>query len=266
MDDGVRKECRGCGKAFVPRGNGGKPQLWCSRKCAGQVYEKARKQRKAATRKQAAAPSCAECGGPIAHLARGRPRRFCSDQCKARMVNRQARRRVRPAAKPELTLRACLWCGKKFQPRRGDQIYCSNMKAPYCAVDASRARKKDPRAVQRRVVCEDCGVEFTTNTMSAKFCSGLCRHRHHARQASRRRGPVHPGSALYSDREIFDRDAWTCGICGEAIDPAVPRRFRDGASIDHTVPLSLGGADAPENVVAAHNRCNRRKGAKQRLT
>lgn len=34
----------------------------------------------------------------------------------------------------------------------------------------------------------------------------------------------------------------------------------DGATIDHIVPLSLGGSDEPANVATAHRRCNIRKG------
>jgi len=34
-----------------------------------------------------------------------------------------------------------------------------------------------------------------------------------------------------------------------------------GATIDHVVPLSRGGPDAPDNVATAHWRCNREKRA-----
>jgi 5-methylcytosine-specific restriction endonuclease McrA len=66
----------------------------------------------------------------------------------------------------------------------------------------------------------------------------------------------------YTDREIFIRDNWRCHLCGKKIDPQLPRRHPDGATIDHLVPLSDGGADAPSNVASAHMRCNKAKGVR----
>ncbi len=60
----------------------------------------------------------------------------------------------------------------------------------------------------------------------------------------------------YDDQYIFDRDRWICHLCDLAIDPSVSRKSGDGATIDHIIPLSLGGSDAPDNVAAAHWRCN----------
>lgn len=58
---------------------------------------------------------------------------------------------------------------------------------------------------------------------------------------------------------VFERDAWTCHICGRPIDPAV--RHPDGmsASVDHVVPLVKGGPHLYSNVAAAHLRCNIQK-------
>lgn len=56
------------------------------------------------------------------------------------------------------------------------------------------------------------------------------------------------------DREaIFERDEWLCGICGEPVEA-------DEATLDHIVPISLGGADEPSNVRLAHFLCNSRRG------
>lgn len=66
----------------------------------------------------------------------------------------------------------------------------------------------------------------------------------------------------YTDRQIFERDDWVCQICLMPVDQAVSRTHPDGATIDHVIPLSRRGADAPSNVVTAHWRCNRDKGAR----
>ena len=56
------------------------------------------------------------------------------------------------------------------------------------------------------------------------------------------------------DREaIFDRDDWICGLCGEPV-------RRDEATLDHVVPLSLGGQHDPTNLRLAHGSCNSRRG------
>lgn len=65
---------------------------------------------------------------------------------------------------------------------------------------------------------------------------------------------------LYVREEIFERDGWACQICGELIDPDTSWPNSESASIDHIIPISLGGDDTPENVQAAHLSCNVRKG------
>ena len=69
----------------------------------------------------------------------------------------------------------------------------------------------------------------------------------------------------YTRESIFERDNWTCQLCQEPIDPEL--RFPDSgfASIDHIIPISLGGDDTPANVQAAHFGCNSAKGNRVEL-
>lgn len=60
---------------------------------------------------------------------------------------------------------------------------------------------------------------------------------------------------------VFERDGWTCHLCGEAIDPELSGRARMGATVDHLIPLARGGEHSYANVAAAHRSCNSRKGA-----
>lgn len=112
----------------------------------------------------------------------------------------------------------------------------------------------------------ECGEDFTAWKSNAKWCSKRCRIRTNGRAASRRRGALQPDSEPYVDREIFERDSWICQICHFPIDESIPRTEADGATIDHVIPLSIGGIDAPSNVVAAHWRCNRMKKDRVRAT
>ena len=68
-------------------------------------------------------------------------------------------------------------------------------------------------------------------------------------------------SEPYTRQEIFARDGWVCGICDEPVDPDLRAPDPKSASIDHVVPLSLGGDDTPANVRLAHLGCNVSRGA-----
>lgn len=61
-------------------------------------------------------------------------------------------------------------------------------------------------------------------------------------------------------RDIFDRDEWLCHLCGEDVDPDLSHPDPLSASLDHIVPLSLGGSHTEDNVACAHLRCNLSKG------
>jgi len=65
----------------------------------------------------------------------------------------------------------------------------------------------------------------------------------------------------YADMDIFERDGWICGICGQKINRRLKYPNPRSKSIDHIVPISQGGADAPINLQAAHLRCNISKNA-----
>lgn len=54
---------------------------------------------------------------------------------------------------------------------------------------------------------------------------------------------------------------WRCHLCGKRVRRKASRTDPFGATIDHLVPLSLGGADEPANVATAHYRCNQDKRA-----
>lgn len=59
--------------------------------------------------------------------------------------------------------------------------------------------------------------------------------------------------------EVFERDRWTCHLCGKKIG----KRFKGlnvmAGSVDHVIPLSKGGEHSMQNVRAAHFGCNSRK-------
>lgn len=63
-----------------------------------------------------------------------------------------------------------------------------------------------------------------------------------------------------TDPAIFERDRWRCWICGKRIGKKLRYPHPRSASIDHEVPLSLGGDDTALNKHAAHLGCNVARG------
>lgn len=249
--------CQRCGGSFSPRASGGRPQIFCSKQCRDRQHGASHIKKYAPVRSSA----CAECGAAIMQAGLGRPRRYCSDECRQRVANRAQNRRRMPA--PKASTRNCGHCGEQFSPKRRDQTYC----AARCAGNAGQMRRYHGAAARQGVDferrCVECGIAFTAKKHNAKWCSQTCRIRTCRRDESRRRAPG-SGSGLYADLEIFERDAWTCQICRGHVDRDLPRTHPLGATIDHAIPLSVGGTDEPENVVTAHWRCNREKGNRVR--
>ena len=76
----------------------------------------------------------------------------------------------------------------------------------------------------------------------------------------RRRARIRGGrTEKFLDTEIFERDNWMCGICGEKIDSKVKAPHRLAASIDHIYPIARGGNHTRDNVQASHQGCNSKK-------
>ncbi len=83
-----------------------------------------------------------------------------------------------------------------------------------------------------------------------------------ARISSRKRRAlkVGVGHRPYKDSEIFERDNWICGICGQKINKRPKFPHQRSKSIDHVIAIFNGGCDSPDNLQASHLRCNIGKG------
>jgi 5-methylcytosine-specific restriction endonuclease McrA len=64
----------------------------------------------------------------------------------------------------------------------------------------------------------------------------------------------------YTLAEIAGRDGHRCGLCGGQVDMTIKNPDPWAPTIDHIVPISLGGDDTRGNVWLAHRLCNLRKG------
>jgi len=63
-----------------------------------------------------------------------------------------------------------------------------------------------------------------------------------------RRGPEWEATRL----RILNRDGWLCAYCGVHLEGR-------NATVDHVIPIDLGGTDDEHNLVAACRPCNGKK-------
>lgn len=157
----------------------------------------------------------------------------------------------------------CLECGSDFdRPARGNATgYCSN-RCRMRAYNRANPRQEPPKIL----TCQWCGSEWKTKHMRSPLCRD-CRaipwRRNMAYSQGEKRIGAKSSDAGFSRLDIFVRDAWTCGICGDPIDRELEHPHPMSASLDHIVPLPRG-AHSRENVRASHLACNVARGERRR--
>ncbi|WP_433549052.1 HNH endonuclease [Streptomyces sp. CA-294286] len=61
--------------------------------------------------------------------------------------------------------------------------------------------------------------------------------------------------------DVIEAADWLCALCGGEIPEDVDRFDPQAATVDHHMPLALGGHHVRANMRAAHRRCNLSKNA-----
>jgi hypothetical protein len=81
-------------------------------------------------------------------------------------------------------------------------------------------------------------------------------------QKSRRRKSLLSGVEHddYNRIDIFNNYEGICCICNKPIDIDMPPRHPESFTIQHIIPVSLGGNDTVDNIKPAHYSCNSRIG------
>lgn len=240
--------CEACGKQYD---QGSNKRKYCSMRCAG---------------RETKLGTCRLCNASFAILARDRTT-FCSRKCSYEWLalDKATRPKVKPKPVPPKLCRVrfptCTSCGS---------VFCSHLGRPrkYCSTECARSAKRQHDALRMerlrrpkaRVVCAECKETFEAKSRKAKYCSNRCRkhargdgHQSRARKFGVKREP-------FGVAEIYERDNWTCGICGDHVDPE--RKWPDQMcpSLDHIVPLSMGGSHTRDNARCAHWLCNSLRG------
>jgi 5-methylcytosine-specific restriction endonuclease McrA len=119
------------------------------------------------------------------------------------------------------------------------------------AIRASQERRSEQESVRKRGwrTAHPQRVRDTLNEWRRD-------HPEYCRDQERR--TRHRKQALAHERivplEIYERDQQTCKICGLWVDVSE-------MSLDHIVPMSVGGGYLYSNLQLAHGRCNSRRGA-----
>lgn len=181
--------------------------------------------------------------------------------------------------------RPCAWCGTTFRSTRKASRFCTlscysascrDKRMPVLHPDAPRHVAPPILDVPRTWTagaCVSCGATFVVrNDPQITTCSEKCQRRVHRKRhrAKHGRSDIHRHRARrygveyepISNRSVFERDDWRCGICGEDVDRSVKAPHPLSPSLDHVVPMSLGGGHTLDNVQCAHFRCNTLKGAR----
>ena len=173
---------------------------------------------------------------------------------------------------------ACAHCNLLIEGSAKNKKFCSP-KCRYAARDArpevkarQNAQKREsyvptgassgpPRTQPDTCIVEDCDRE--------PLALSKCQKHYRAQRRAEGVPWANEGSGRFKARarrfgvsyepinrfDVFERDAWICGICGDPVS-------RSDASIDHVIPLSKGGPHSFENVQCAHVLCNSKKGAR----
>lgn len=181
--------------------------------------------------------------------------RTCSQGCAGRLKvaeNNPSSPWPRPTPPPN----DCLWCGRPNPTPR--MSFCSRA----CNEIASDPRRSRVTPIEYRD-CRECGALFACKAIRPRsYCSDRCaarttkRDRRHRERAAGMRN-----SDSITLREVAERDAWRCHLCGKHV-PDRPSRSRpNDPTIDHLIPLSDEGQHTWDNVALAHFQCNWRRGA-----
>lgn len=178
--------------------------------------------------------------------------------CKPCMIAHASRYRAKRDGRPGLRTIECRICDATFTSPKRTTMFCSRS----CKYEAKHRVEKLERLAAKPVArsCVNCGLDFpNTVRVDAKFCSANCNSSAHAvvRKMAKRANSAKPRGITKAS--IGNRDGWLCGLCGGTVDKT--RKHPDPLcpSIDHIVPLSLGGTNEAANLQISHLVCNLRK-------
>jgi 5-methylcytosine-specific restriction endonuclease McrA len=227
--------------------------------------------------------SCPYCGGPMLGARRkqcGKPdckRAFNAERMREWQRNYKAKHghyqtRLYGHGKKKRYTVVCQHCDRAAEVTKKTARYCS----PGCWHHAKHAahaqvalvteplwRSPRPQPVtvlkplRRRwygARCPMCFAWFVSDNPRDQNCSPRCGRR--AEKDKRRALERNAFVAPVNRTQVYERDQWTCQLCGDPVARAEVVPHPQAPTIDHVLPLARGGTHEPSNVQLAHYLCN----------
>jgi hypothetical protein len=265
--------CVVCGKTFsIKKAN--PDTVCCSTKCGHTLATPRIHATRSANARARRTANCKHCGKSFVKWTSGTGE-YCSNKCRGaahrihatraeakRAEKARRNERLGVIAKPRREV-VCLRCSKAFSTTDPHKTYCSTS----CSKTASNRAARP---------CIQCGNAFYPVHGGNRCCSKKCRDKHkrslpwfRAAKAigkARRRAML---SLVIIERvdpmDVFARDGWRCQLCGTR----TPRKLVGSndlraPTLDHTIPLAVGGEHSYRNSQCACRDCNNKKAAKIR--
>ena len=260
-------KCERCRQEFPSRDG----KKFCSEPC-----RKKDEKRRAVARKRAQETlRCEQCNKLIV----GRRRKYCSSRCLHATYDRKRVARTTP------TGCACRDCGVV----EGMGWWVGRMKHPGsagtrchpCYLTYTRKRQTpNPRPLNPQ--CLSCRKPVTAGDARCRVCFPLtctqcgaaadkqastptcrsCAQQKRTSAEQRRRGAERNGDKGITWRKVAECNGWACHLCGEPVKQVAGTAHEPkGATVDHIIPIALGGPHTWDNVALAHRRCNTARGA-----
>lgn len=181
--------------------------------------------------------------------------RTCGRTC-GDAIRRRAKRLSTAAPRSRVTWKQCAYCPAWYTTKGKKRCGCH---APPLPTEL------------RFTPCQDCQQPAAYITRPVLRCMD-CRKRHQAevrRDHRKARKAKLRGAQVerVNVRKVYERDNWRCGLCHKRVNKNLKYPHPMSASLDHVLPLSLGGAHSMANVQLAHLICNHAKsnGGSQQL-
>lgn len=259
----MKRTCLACHKPLV-----GSQRKWCSNACTQRAAFNKKAGRPLDARTWIPGTICNWCQGEISN--RGPQARYCSNRCRldaghhAQLVRRHRDQQSAGLPIPgQLIVCRHPKCQVSFI-KKHSQLYCSKE----CAVDANW-RYRSPNGFGDRCAvyfkpCHDCNTLITRKARGGMVLCEPCRKvRLRAVDARRNHKRRAVGAATMNIKELAARDGERCHICSRKIDLSLSGMAKWGPTIDHILPVSLGGTNDPNNLTLAHRCCNTRRGNRE---
>lgn len=200
---------------------------------------------------------CIDCGVVLKVVKGGKKR--CND-CRLEEGRRRAREYARslPRKQRVAQVLACYLCGGETPATTRSRRKCRA-----CAQESASTQCGEHDCGRPARARKLCAMHYKRAARSEGRITDVNEWTERRQANHERRRALKLGATVgepFTNIEIFERDGWKCGLCGKRVDRNLRHPDPLSSSLDHVVPLSVGGAHARENVQLAHLTCNVRKG------